>query len=211
VGWGSRTAVSVFPVLGRDVGSFLGNAGGATASRLSGAANGNSAATSSVAAEIDALRRIAANNKAPSPAAELRRAYQQAKGDIDFAHVEGHVGYKPTTGEPMVTGGHFSSSPKVQMPQGVWERYPSGVVRAPVQVRGPDGEWMWKSNTQNAMSTLTPESWSLARAKGEMSKAFLARYTAPTAETFGESAGVRFQFHKPNGTSVLQWRGYPVE
>jgi hypothetical protein len=65
------------------------------------------------------------------------------------------------------------------------------------------------------MSTLKPETWSFARAKGEMSLAFANRTSAnplnPSSSVYlGTSSGVNFKFFEPNGTSVQLWRGYPL-
>lgn len=62
-----------------------------------------------VQAETSALQRMAANNRAPAPWADLRRAYQQARGQVDFAHIEAHVTFK-ANGKVDAKGGHFSTS-----------------------------------------------------------------------------------------------------
>jgi hypothetical protein len=64
-----------------------------------------------VQAETSALQRIAANNRAATPWADLRRAYQQARGQVDFAHIEADVRFKANGQLLKAHGRHFSTSP----------------------------------------------------------------------------------------------------
>jgi len=159
-----------------------------------------------VAQEIDALKRIKAKNAEPSPAAERRRVYQEAKKQLDFSHIEVDVSFN-AKGKVKAHGGHFSASPKVAIIPGTETVGSNGVIRAKVNLIGPDGNFYLKTNNQG-YSTLTPKTWSLARAKGEMSRAFLNRkFNGKVWE--GKSGGVTFHFNPPNATVPL-WRGYPV-
>jgi hypothetical protein len=71
----------------------------------------NGANSGLVESEVSALQRIAANNRAGSSAADLRSAYQQAKGQVDFAHIEADVRLNSAGGLQKAQGGHFSTSP----------------------------------------------------------------------------------------------------
>jgi hypothetical protein len=86
--------------------------------------------------------------------------------------------------------------------------YPNGVVRARIDLLGSDGNYYAKTNNKG-WSTLTPFDWSLTRAKGEMSNAWVNR-TQTDEGWVGVSSGVEFRFSPPN-KSVNQWRGYPVK
>lgn len=123
-----------------------------------------------VDAEASALQRIAANNRAGSPWADLRAAYQQARGQVDFAHIEADVKLNPN-GTYSAKGGHFSTSPMVNIVPGTETVGANGSMRAQINLLGPDGNFYLKSNN-GGYSSLTPDDWSLARAKGEMSQAF---------------------------------------
>lgn len=175
-----------------------------------GMARSPSAPSFLVQAETSALRRIAANNRAPTPWADLRRAYQQARGQVDFAHIEADVRFNAAGGLQKAQGGHFYTSPKVRVVPGTETVAGNGVVKAKVDLLGADGNFYRKTNNQE-FSTLTPPSWSLARSKGEMSQAFLGRSQLATGGWFGTSGGVTFKFNPPNGTTVLDWRGFPIQ
>jgi hypothetical protein len=66
-----------------------------------------------VETESLSLQRIAANNRGATPWANLRQAYQQARGQVDFAHIEADVMFK-ANGQIKAQGGHFSTSPQLQ-------------------------------------------------------------------------------------------------
>ena len=161
-----------------------------------------------VESEAEALRRIAENNRAGSPWADLRRAYQQAQGQVDFAHIEADVSFK-ANGQVKAQGGHFSTSPQLQRVPGTETVSPNGVIYGQVNLLGPDGNFYQKTNN-GGFSSMTPDSWSLAQAKAEMSQAWLNRALSPAGGWTGVSGGVEFVFHAPN-SKVPQWRGYPVK
>lgn len=163
-----------------------------------------------VQAETLALQRMAANNRAPTPWADLRRAYQQARGQVDFAHIEADVKLNSAGSLVYAKGGHFSTSPNVHMVPGTVQVGSNGSIRANVELRGADGNFYPKTNSPSGRSSLTPDTWSLARAKGEMSSAFLNRIPGSDGFEYGLSSGVRFKFIPPNGTIVPLWRGYPL-
>ena len=148
-----------------------------------------------------------ANNSAPSPAAEARRTYQEASKKLDFSHIEVDVSFN-AQGKVKAHGGHFSASPKVDIIPGTETVGSNGVIEAKVNLLGPDGNFYLKTNNQG-YSTLTPKTWSLARAKGEMSQAFLNRTLDAKGKWSGSSGGVEFFFNPPNKNIPL-WRGYPV-
>lgn len=56
---------------------------------------------------------------------------------------------------------------------------------------------------------MTPLTWSLAQAKGEMSRAWLNRSLISGTTYQGESGGISFKFFEPNYKNVNLWRGYP--
>lgn len=160
-----------------------------------------------VQAETSALQRIAANNRASTPWADLRRAYQKARGEVDFAHIEADVKFK-ANGQVKSQGGHFSTSPQLQRIPGTETASPNGVIYGQVKLLGPDGNFYLKTNN-NGFATMTPDTWSLARAKGEMSQAFLNRSLDPNGKWSGTSSGVDFRFNPPNNHVPL-WRGFPL-
>lgn len=161
-----------------------------------------------VQAEASSLQRIAANNRAPTPWADLRRAYQQARGQVDFRHIEADVAFK-ANGKVKAQGGHFSTSPQLQRIPGTETVSPNGVIYGQVKLLGPDGNFYLKTNNQG-FSSMTPDSWSLARAKGEMSQAWLRRALDPEGQWTGQSGGVEFVFHA-HPSKVPQWSGYPIK
>ena len=158
-----------------------------------------------VAKETAALRNM---STAKSPWADLRQAYQQAKGQIDFGHIEADVTIA-SSGRVTAKGGHFSTSPMVDIVQGTESVAPNGVLESQVRLRGPDGQFYLKTNN-GGYSTLTPESWSLARAKGEMSQAWLGRTLDRGTVYKGTSSGVDFRFFEPRLPNAPLWRGYPI-
>jgi hypothetical protein len=160
-----------------------------------------------VESEASALQRIAANNRAGSPWADLRQAYQQAKGQVDFAHIESDVVLNSSGGLQKAQGGHFSTSPLVDIIPGTESVGANGSIWAKVNLRGPDGNWYLKTNNKG-FASLTPDSWSLAQAKGEMSQAFLGRTQLPNGSWMGTSSGVNFRFYAPT-KNVPLWRGFP--
>ncbi|MBU1360651.1 MAG: hypothetical protein KKC79_16330 [Gammaproteobacteria bacterium] len=101
-------------------------------------------------AEAAALRRIAINNQVPSPAAELRRAYQQARGQVDFAHIEADVQFNAAGGLQRAQGGHFSTSPLVDIVAGTETIGPNGVIKAQVNLLGADGNFYLKRTTRGS-------------------------------------------------------------
>jgi len=159
------------------------------------------------AAESAALRRIGEGNRAPSHWSELRRAYQQARHEIDFEHIEADV-VIGANGKVKAHGGHFASSGKLELVSGTERVGQNGVILGQVKLLGPDGNSYLKTNN-DGFSTLTPESWSLARAKGEMSRAWVNRYPVPEGGFQGTASGVDFQFFAP-GKKIPLWRGFPV-
>ena len=159
-----------------------------------------------VTAESGALQRIAANNQAGSPWADLRSAYQQAKGQVDFSHIEADVNLFANGGYS-AKGGHFSASPLVDIIPGTESVGGNGSMWAQISLKGADGKWYLKTNN-NGFSSLTPSDWSLAQAKGEMSQAFLGRSQLPNGNWMGNSSGVDFRFYPPT-KNVLLWRGFP--
>ncbi|WP_247313531.1 hemagglutinin repeat-containing protein [Ralstonia pseudosolanacearum] len=168
----------------------------------------NSARNSAlVDAETSALQRIAENNRAGSPQADLRQAYQQARTQVDFGHIEADVAFKANGGYT-AKGGHFSNSPMVDVIQGTETVGANGTINAQVKLLGPDGNFYLKTNN-GGFSSLTPDTWSLARAKGEMSQAFLGRSQLPNGQWFGSSSGVDFRLFPPTNKVPL-WRGYPI-
>jgi hypothetical protein len=161
-----------------------------------------------VQAETSALQRIAANNRAGTPWADLRRAYQQARGQVDFAHIEADVAFN-ANGQVKAHGGHFSTSPQLQRVPGTETVSANGVIYGQVKLLGPDGNFYMKTNN-GGFSSMTPDNWSLARAMGEMSQAWLNRSFDPVDRVWtGRSSGVDFLFHRP--TIGTLWRGYPVQ
>lgn len=168
-----------------------------------------------VADELAAIRRIGANQRnRVANASELRQAYSLARNQIDFAHIEYDVKLFPNGGYKAM-GGHFSTSPKLQIVPGTKTVYPNKVIEAQVKMQGPDGNWYLKNNNYGqwaGYSTLTPENWSLPRAKGEMSRAWLNRYEQG-GKWFGESSGVQFRFNPPplDHPTIDKWRGFPVK
>lgn len=164
--------------------------------------------------ETAALQRIAANNRAGSPAAARRQAYLQARGQMDFRHIEADVVLNQAGGLVKAHGGHFPNSPRTHVIRDGTERWaPNGVGYAKVKLLGPDGNWYLKTNNlqDRGFASLTPEAWSFARAKGEMSQAWLNRVRDPVdGKWTGESSGVEFRFFPPNN-HVQLWRGYPLE
>lgn len=153
--------------------------------------------------EIAAIRGMSS----PTPMSSLRQSYQQARGQIDFAHIEADV----RLGPPLrAQGGHFPTSPNVRLVSGTESIGTNGSMRAQIELRGPDGNWYPKNNSPNGYSSLTPAGWSLARAKAEMSQAWLGRIAVPGKPYYvGTSSGVDFRFFAPNQT-VPMWRGYPT-
>ena len=99
-------------------------------------------------------------------------------------------------------------SPQLQRIPGTETVSPNGVIYGQVKLLGPDGNFYLKTNNQG-FSSMTPDSWSLARAKGEMSQAWVNR-TQVGNLWFGDSGGVKFQFHPPSN-NVPGWRGYPIQ
>lgn len=163
----------------------------------------------SVQVEISALQRIAANNRAARPWADLRRAYHQARGQVDFAHIEADVTFK-ANGQVKAYGGHFSTSPQLQRIRSTEIVSPNGVIYGQVKLLGPDGKFHLKTNN-GGFSSMTPDSWSLARAKGEMSLAWVNRRFDPVDQVWiGSSTGIDFLFYQPT-KKIPMWRGYPVQ
>jgi YD repeat-containing protein len=162
-----------------------------------------------VSSEVSALERIAINNQVGTSNTSLSQAYQQAKGQLDFGHIEADVTFT-ATGKVKAQGGHFSASPNVQIVAGTESTYVNGVINAQVKVADSNGAFYMKNNSKNGMSTLTPNTWTVARAKGEMSVAFLNRSLGPDGRWYGVSSGVDFLFNGPQG-SVKLWRGFPIE
>ncbi|RZK99187.1 MAG: hypothetical protein EOP36_20045 [Rubrivivax sp.] len=157
--------------------------------------------------EIGALQRIGANNKTGSYWGDLRQAYQRAGGQVDFSHIEADIDFSRSASK-QVMGGHFSSSPKLKIVHGTEEIGQNGSMRAQVELLASDGSFYPKTNGQG-YSTMTPQTWSLAQAKGEMSLAWLNRSQVSGKVYQGSSSGVEFKFFEPNYTSVNLWRGYP--
>ncbi|WP_158336042.1 EndoU domain-containing protein [Burkholderia plantarii] len=160
-----------------------------------------------VEAETNALGRMAANNRVGSPWSDLRIAYQQAATLLDFAHIEADVAFKANGGYT-AKGGHFSTSPMISIVQGSESVGVNGTINAKVQLLGADGNFYLKSNN-DGFSSLTPNTWSLAQAKGEMSQAFANRSQLPNGQWLGSSNGVDFRFFAPTNEAPL-WRGYPI-
>uniref|UniRef100_UPI00061821E1 LysM peptidoglycan-binding domain-containing protein n=1 Tax=Chromobacterium vaccinii TaxID=1108595 RepID=UPI00061821E1 len=160
-----------------------------------------------VESERAVLQRMGVNNRAGTPWADLRQAYQQARGQIDFAHIEADVVLK-ANGRYTAQGGHFSTSPVVNIVPGTENVGANGTINAQVRLLGSDGNFYMKTNN-GGFSSLTPDSWSLAQAKGEMSQAFLGRSQQPNGQWFGSSNGVDFRFFSPTNKVPL-WRGYPI-
>lgn len=162
-----------------------------------------------VQAEALALHRMAANHRAATPWADLRRAYQQARGQVDFAHIEADVIFK-ANGQVKSQGGHFSTSPQLQRIPGTETVSPNGVIYGQVRLLGPDGKFYLKTNNRG-FSSMTPDSWSLARAKGEMSRAWINRMFDPVDRVWtGTSSSIDFLFHEPTNR-IPMWRGYPIQ
>lgn len=105
-------------------------------------------------------------------------------------------------------GGHFSTSPMVDIVPGTETVGANVTINAQVKLLGSDGNFYLKTNN-GGFSSLTPDSWSLAQAKGEMSQAFLGRSQLPNGQWFGSSSGVDFRFFPPTNNVPL-WRGYPI-
>jgi hypothetical protein len=105
-------------------------------------------------------------------------------------------------------GGHFSTSPRLNIVQGTEQIGQSGSMRAQIKLLASDGNFYLKTNNQG-YSSMTPLKWSLAQAKGEMSRAWLNRSVISGKTYQGVSGGVSFKFFEPNYTSVNLWRGYP--
>ncbi|WP_281718221.1 hypothetical protein [Pandoraea apista] len=114
---------------------------------------------------------------------------------------QGHVLY-------VNQGGHFSTSPMVDIVPGTETVGANGTINAQVKLLGSDGNFYLKTNN-GGFSSLTPDSWSLAQAKGEMSQAFLGRSQLPNGQWFGSSISVDFRFFPP-ANNVPLWRGYPI-
>jgi len=162
-----------------------------------------------VAAEAAALERMSANARTPPYWAELRSAYQQARGQVDFAHIEADVTLS-ANGKVTAKGGHFSTSPQLRRVPSTETVSPNGVIYGQVKLLGPDGNFYLKTNNKG-FSSMTPESWSLAQAKGEMSQAWMNRWFDPVDQVWtGRSSGVDFLFHEST-KRVPVWRGYPVQ
>ncbi|MFY7905983.1 MAG: EndoU domain-containing protein [Burkholderiaceae bacterium] len=170
------------------------------------------AVESVVAREAAALQRIGANNRTGTYWADLREAYQQSRGQIDFAHIEADVAFK-ANGQVKAAGGHFYNSPMIDIVQGTETVGSNGVVRAQVNLLGPDGNWYLKNNSAGGISSLTPSNWSTAQAKGEMSQAWLNRAQTSNGWQGISSSGVKFQFNPPpvGHPTITQWRGYPLQ
>ena len=164
------------------------------------------AAAALVKLEAMRLQSIAANNQAGSSAAALRMAYLQARSQVDFAHIEADIDLTRTNPLKRVMGGHFPSSPITQIVPGTKLVGQNGSIKASVLLQAPNGTWHPKSN---GFASMTPETWSLARAKGEMSQAFLNKFQNANGRWEGRSSGVEFTFFEPNNTTVHLWRGYP--
>jgi YD repeat-containing protein len=162
-----------------------------------------------LAEEASGLGRIGENNRTGSPWADLRQAYVRARSQVDFSHIEADVSLKQSGGVKYATGGHFSTSPMVDIIAGTETISPNGVFKAQVNLLGPDGQYYLKTNN-SGFSTLTPMDWSLARSKAEMSQAFVNRYQDANGRYYGDSNSVRFMFHPPTTKNPL-WRGYPVQ
>lgn len=47
----------------------------------------------------------------------LEKAYQQARGQVDFAHIEADIDFSRVASK-QVMGGHFSTSPRLNIVQG---------------------------------------------------------------------------------------------
>jgi hypothetical protein len=155
--------------------------------------------------EIAAVRGMSS----PLPMSSLRQAYQEARGQIDFAHIEADVAFK-SSGQIKAQGGHFSTSPQLQRIPGTETVASNGVIYGQVKLLGLDGNFYLKSNN-GGFSSMTPDNWSLARAKGEMSQAWLSRSLDTVDQSWsGRSSGVDFMFYAPT-KKVPVWRGYPVQ
>ncbi|MES2786560.1 MAG: LysM peptidoglycan-binding domain-containing protein, partial [Pseudomonadota bacterium] len=166
-------------------------------------------AQSLVQVEAAALRRIASNANTASPWADLRKAYQQARGQVDFQHIEADVFVK-ANGQVKAQGGHFSTSSQLQRIPGTESVAPNGVIYGQVRLQGPDGNFYLKTNNRG-FSTMTPESWSLAQSKAELSRAWATRSFDPLEDVWtGKSGGVDFLFYEPS-RRVPIWRGHPVK
>ena len=140
---------------------------------------------------------------------DLRAAYQQARNQIDFSHIEADVTLDGSGNLLGAKGGHFSTSPMVDIVPGTETVDANGVISAQVNLQGPDGAFYLKTNNGD-YSTLTPGDWSLAQAKGEMSQAFLGRVQQPNGSWIGSSNSVNFRFFPPT-KNVPLWRGYPLQ
>jgi hypothetical protein len=128
---------------------------------------------------------------------------------VDFAHIEADVIFK-ANGQVKAQGGHFSTSPQLQRIAGTETVSLNGVIYGQVKLLGPDGGFYVKTNNRG-FSSMTPESWSLARAKGEMSQAWVNRSFDPIDRIWsGSSSGIDFMFHEPTNR-IPMWRGYPVQ
>ncbi|QBE65515.1 DUF6861 domain-containing protein [Pseudoduganella lutea] len=209
----SRPNNSVAMAMGESLPTSGRGASGPSGSRSASGTSGNTkvdavgANTALVDSEVSALQRMAANNRAGSPAADLRSAYQQAKGQVDFAHIEADVRLNSAGVLQKAQGGHFSTSPLVDIIPGTESVGANGSMWAKINLKGPDGNWYQKTNN-NGFSSLTPDTWSLAQAKGEMSQAFLGRTQLPNGNWMGSSSGVDFRFYPPT-KNVPLWRGFP--
>ncbi|MCG5266616.1 hypothetical protein MCL27_16455, partial [Acinetobacter pittii] len=157
--------------------------------------------------EIAALQRIATNNKSDLYWGSLRRAYQDARGQIDFAHIEADIDFSRIASK-QVMGGHFSTSPRLKIIEGTEQIGQNGSIRAKVELLTIDGNFYTKTNN-GGYSSMTPLTWSLAQAKGEMSLAWLNRSLVSGKTYEGKSGGLSFKFFEPNYRNVNLWRGYP--
>ncbi|WP_159675644.1 hypothetical protein [Andreprevotia sp. IGB-42] len=137
----------------------------------------------------------------------MRQAYQQARGQVDFSHIEADIDFSRLASK-QVMGGHFSTSPLLRVVQGTEQVGQNESMRAQIELLAPDGNFYPKTNGQG-YSTMTPDSWSLAQAKGEMSLAWLNRSQVSGKTYQGMSGGISFKFFEPNYTTVNLWRGYP--
>lgn len=126
---------------------------------------------------------------------------------MDFAHIEADVRLNSAGGLQEAKGGHFSTSPLVDIVPGTESVGANGSMWEKINLKGPDGNWYLKTNN-NGFSSLTPDTWSLAQAKGEMSQAFLGRTQLPNGNWMGSSSGVDFRFYSPT-KNVPLWRGFP--
>lgn len=142
--------------------------------------------------EIAALQRIATNNKSDLYWGSLRRAYQDARGQIDFAHIEADIDFSQVASK-QVMGGHFSTSPLLKIIEGTEQIGQNGSIQAKVELLTIDGNFYTKTNN-GGYSSMTLLTWSLAQAKGEMSLAWLNRSLVSGKTYEGKSGGLSFKF-----------------